>query len=1530
MGDNRVIRITPKPGEQKININLEQDFDFLEVLSLRITQKEAYRIFCSSYGVLVGKVVANGGFPIQNAKLSIFIPIDEEDLDNKAITDIYPFSSPYDTLVSGKRYNLLPRDVQPETPADHTPVGTFPSKYDIMTNKTLKYVHEKYYKYTTTTNENGDYMFFGVPGGTQIIHLDVDLSDIGSNSVIPQDLINLGYSEGLFAGPDKFRGSNDLDQLAQIVGINNTAFIRPFWGDVDECEFGITRLDFNTSRFISPKAFLVGSVYTDADPKQENAAFVPRSCWSTSVNSSNVNGNKAGVSRIVHAKELRTPLEVQQSGEDFGHRGIIEAVRVMDSGQVEYVGKWESKQDGTFMIALPLNRGKKSWDENTQAFIDDEDGFPTYADYRFMFYFEGQGPDDFQADKIISENNVFQASAHGTNLNNAMWAALQSSYTDDWYQVQYGYKGENGAKVNRGIIYAPNQYIDPVSSDNEDEHNRYTFYAKPELPYDVGIPQFNMTDQFNNNLKYYTNYARIRLSGYYTTGQFFNLVGDYDVATQGTMPVGYEAQGTVGEWWNGTGDIIHGDTGPDWFDNSIGTNPWIISRTEISANSKKRQFPTNYIFDKYSRKDPSRIGSHLQDDGSGGISREVVNNVLTKGGFVSNYIMTDHKVQAVWHGVIPTKVPDVHGGCANGTSTGFNATGANNWFNENVTGLGLRDTPLSTLSYAGNYQGDNCECSGFPDGASTTTPGNCHYQLICGEGYNGGVPYLGDPDSISATLDPSGNPAGSPAGEELDGCFMKVFGINGGWPSYTSCYFGVYGQNLSRQVYGYNHFDLIGTDLGGTNSPNGGGSTQGNQQSALDGCIGCINFGGTMTSTAPMRVQGQGAALFNQNASPYGFSNDWSDIDSVATDYDKYGYGLGNIVEDTIGLTAYNPSKSKIAPGNNCILGNSMKGGFVAPKWGVYTFKGRYNYTGAYDTRWVAVGIHYCDTTLKNCDLDSNWSYSAATTNFGYTPYFSKTSGFVAFAGYGTDRDGGTLDYSVNWCPSEILSQGTEMTNSHCVKLRKNYYSYPTSHHGNLGVASAGYDSAGGKLSWNLMLKEGMAIRTGMVPANDGTTGGSTLSPANTCTTSPCGNFGWLGIMSSGQDSSKTSWVYGTSHRYASFGVYQYGTREDIRGRSRMGIGLEEGQPNKGEALHGSLYFPQYFIGNDEDDCCSRSNHDWEDYARQSMSQKHKARLWENYSLIYAGSWKEAALGTSATDVVQPGAPSISLYTANYGDPDGGRPIRNGRYYNVRTIGSTTIVDITKEYPSFRNGPNQWSSIDRKIPDTSVNINALYSYDYSLSKSDYERGTYTNALTGVNVGGIEYFQNKYFALYDNLQFRTAQQYPVETTIGNYTKLFPQISYMSSNPVSSWWDWLSSAWQSYGFSYPMASQFQVLPSPINNKSLSRYHVFRETANPSTGYNHPRWVAWMRMIPKGWYDDNTFWWRDIQQESVPDPTDPSGGTYTTPWYPVASTYDNNQGVGGTPYVDAWPLRKYYYFGISKDSPTALDRLKNTVPK
>ena len=37
-----------------------------------------------------------------------------------------------------------------------------------------KQVFEKYYKYTTKTNDSGDFMLFGVPTGNQTVFVDID------------------------------------------------------------------------------------------------------------------------------------------------------------------------------------------------------------------------------------------------------------------------------------------------------------------------------------------------------------------------------------------------------------------------------------------------------------------------------------------------------------------------------------------------------------------------------------------------------------------------------------------------------------------------------------------------------------------------------------------------------------------------------------------------------------------------------------------------------------------------------------------------------------------------------------------------------------------------------------------------------------------------------------------------------------------------------------------------------------------------------------------------------------------------------------------------------------------------------------------------------------------------------------------------------------------------------------------------------------------------------------------------------------
>ena len=74
----------------------------------------------------------------------------------------------------------------------HRNVGTFPNKRLVLDDNNVFEVYDKYYKYTTRSNEAGDYMIFGVPVGEQTIHVDIDLSDIGILSQRPRDMIYKG------------------------------------------------------------------------------------------------------------------------------------------------------------------------------------------------------------------------------------------------------------------------------------------------------------------------------------------------------------------------------------------------------------------------------------------------------------------------------------------------------------------------------------------------------------------------------------------------------------------------------------------------------------------------------------------------------------------------------------------------------------------------------------------------------------------------------------------------------------------------------------------------------------------------------------------------------------------------------------------------------------------------------------------------------------------------------------------------------------------------------------------------------------------------------------------------------------------------------------------------------------------------------------------------------------------------------------------------------------------------------------------
>jgi hypothetical protein len=77
-------RIKTQIGEdQTLNVQIDQEFDFLEILSMKIQSEDIYTRNCADYGVVVGRVVANGGYGVPNVKVSVFVPIQEEDRNMK-------------------------------------------------------------------------------------------------------------------------------------------------------------------------------------------------------------------------------------------------------------------------------------------------------------------------------------------------------------------------------------------------------------------------------------------------------------------------------------------------------------------------------------------------------------------------------------------------------------------------------------------------------------------------------------------------------------------------------------------------------------------------------------------------------------------------------------------------------------------------------------------------------------------------------------------------------------------------------------------------------------------------------------------------------------------------------------------------------------------------------------------------------------------------------------------------------------------------------------------------------------------------------------------------------------------------------------------------------------------------------------------------------------------------------------------------------------------------------------------------------
>ena len=228
MEDNKTYRIRTKVGGNEtynLSVALDQEYTTFDILSMKITDSDSYRLHNSAYGVIAGRVNANGGFGIPNAKISLFVEMDYDAGDD--IRKIYPYVTVGSSNGKRIRYNLLPDNKEDDC---HQIIGTFPNKTYMLDNDVLMEVFDKYYKFTTRTNGSGDYMLCGVPVGNYTLHMDLDLSDCGILSQRPRDFVYKGYTIEQFENPNQSKTGNELDSVSQVISQDTTVTVNPFWG----------------------------------------------------------------------------------------------------------------------------------------------------------------------------------------------------------------------------------------------------------------------------------------------------------------------------------------------------------------------------------------------------------------------------------------------------------------------------------------------------------------------------------------------------------------------------------------------------------------------------------------------------------------------------------------------------------------------------------------------------------------------------------------------------------------------------------------------------------------------------------------------------------------------------------------------------------------------------------------------------------------------------------------------------------------------------------------------------------------------------------------------------------------------------------------------------------------------------------------------------------------------------------------------------------------------------------------------------
>ena len=451
--DNKSYRIRTEINSESpfyLNVNLNQDYKNFEILSLNLDSESLYKMFTSEYGCIVGRVLANDSLGIPNAKVSIFIPTKESDDIDPILRSLYPYESVLDKNDEHIRYNTLPDEIVNEC---HQSVGTFPNKRLVLDDNNILEIFDKYYRYSTVTNNSGDYMIYGVPVGEQTVHVDIDLSDIGELSQRPIDMMYKGYDRTQFESPSMFNKSTDIDKLTQIFSQNHQVYVKPFWGNDESQQVSITRCDVSIQYKFEPTCIFIGSIITDS----QYAGF---------------------------SKKCVPSPEMGRMDNLIGTSGTIEIIRKTPGDNVESLviqGTQLIDGSGRWCFQIPMNLDFVGTDEygNRIATNDPNKGVPTRTRVRFRISSSAENDEysDLHITKVLVPHNpktlkdIDYAFGDKTKDNEEATLSFRDLFKDNVYTVKSYIPRIQRGNGNRSTKFSGIKNITVNNGNNEIPYN---------------------------------------------------------------------------------------------------------------------------------------------------------------------------------------------------------------------------------------------------------------------------------------------------------------------------------------------------------------------------------------------------------------------------------------------------------------------------------------------------------------------------------------------------------------------------------------------------------------------------------------------------------------------------------------------------------------------------------------------------------------------------------------------------------------------------------------------------------------------------------------------------------------------------------------------------------------------------------------------------------------------------------------------------------------------------------------------------